>query len=157
MRGRLNDEERVALMLDSIDAIQQYTQEIISFEDLLWIPAVFLHYEAFNLEWTLLVANLMALVVFLSVGKRMGTREWASRALHRLAALFQACVVGLIYLLVLKGVVWCVYTLWLGRPEFYLEGSILSSIIHSTIWNSFNCVLHITENTLFLAINDSFC
>lgn len=33
MRGRLNDEERMALMLDSIDTIQQYTQEIISFED----------------------------------------------------------------------------------------------------------------------------
>ena len=33
MRGQLNDEERVALMLDSMGSIQQYTREISSYED----------------------------------------------------------------------------------------------------------------------------
>lgn len=64
---------------------------------LTWVPAVFLPYnyqDAYH-DWTCVVANLMAFGVFLSVGERVDSREWASRALHRLMALFQASVVSL--------------------------------------------------------------
>ena len=67
---------------------------------LLWIPAIFLHYEDVDLEWTVLMANLIAFGVFLSAGKRVDSCEWASRALHRLVALFQACIILLVYILV---------------------------------------------------------